>query len=138
MNQVSEIAVESPACVAQVNTPSGLNVIVQPKHAGVTWHREVPPNVQTSLDDVDPDFLPLARHVCTYRGSGAQFGISQGEEAPDPVCSVDTSKPMVLRGRLWPTEPPSGLLHRAPPIEGTGMTQLVLVLDAVAEPGEVL
>ena len=211
MNQLSEIAVESPACVAQVDAPSGLSAILQPEHAGVIWPQEIPPTVQTWLDDVDPEVLPrarvvlrphsvpalleehfqasglpsgpeqdwlrediaslsahfadavdapylrlrldvvttnacrrfhvdtiTARLVCTYRGPGTQFGISHVDAAPAPVFLVPTGAPMVLRGRLWPTEPPSGLLHRSPPIEGTGVTRLVLVLDPVAELGEAL
>ncbi len=34
---------------------------------------------------------------------------------------------------LWPEQPASGLLHRSPPIEGTGETRLVLVLDGVMD-----
>jgi hypothetical protein len=52
------------------------------------------------------------------------------------VLSVPTGAPIVLRGTLWPAEKPAGLLHRSPPITGTGTTRLVLVLDAVDDPEE--
>ncbi|MEM8837025.1 MAG: DUF1826 domain-containing protein [Pseudomonadota bacterium] len=73
----------------------------------------------------------LARMICTYRGTGTQYGISTDGEEPRRVFTVATGAPMVLRGTLWPDGPKSGLLHRSPPIEGTGETRLVLVLDPV-------
>ncbi|MEJ8561131.1 DUF1826 domain-containing protein [Yoonia sp. GPGPB17] len=72
-----------------------------------------------------------ARLICTYRGQGTQYGTSSGERDPARVFSVATGAPILLRGTLWPEIPASGLLHRSPPIEGTGQTRLVLVLDAV-------
>lgn len=75
-----------------------------------------------------------ARLVCTYRGSGTQYGVSIDGEEPKRVSTVPAGSAMLLRGKLWPEEPRSGLLHRSPPIEGTGETRLLLVLDPVAEP----
>ncbi len=75
-----------------------------------------------------------ARLVCTYRGQGTQYGISTDGQDPAHVFSVATGAPILLRGTLWPEKPASGLLHRSPPIEGTGETRLVLVLDAVDSP----
>lgn len=72
-----------------------------------------------------------ARLVCTYRGTGTQYGITQGGDDPRRVFTVPTGAPVLLRGSLWPETPASGLVHRSPPIEGTGETRLVLVLDAV-------
>ena len=40
---------------------------------------------------------------------------------------------MILRGTNWPSAAKPGLLHRSPPIEGTGETRLVLVLDPIAD-----
>ncbi|MEM7067770.1 MAG: DUF1826 domain-containing protein [Pseudomonadota bacterium] len=74
-----------------------------------------------------------ARLVCTYRGSGTQYGISTDGAEPKRVFSVPTGSAMLLRGTLWPEQPKSGLLHRSPPIEGTGETRLLLVLDPVAD-----
>ena len=76
-----------------------------------------------------------ARLVCTYRGMGTQYGISTDGADPKRVFTVPTGAPILLRGTLWPADPPSGLLHRSPPIEGTGETRLVLVLDPVLDPG---
>ena len=72
-----------------------------------------------------------ARLVCTYRGSGTQYGIARDGEDPTRVFSVQAGAPILLRGELWPERPASGLVHRSPPIEGTGETRLVLVLDPV-------
>lgn len=74
-----------------------------------------------------------ARLVCTYRGTGTQYGVSVDGMDPTRVFTVATGAPILLRGTLWPEEPPSGLLHRSPPIEGTGETRLVLVLDPVLD-----
>jgi hypothetical protein len=72
-----------------------------------------------------------ARLVCTYRGTGTQFGISHDGGEPKRIFTVPTGTPILLRGTLWPEEPRSGLLHRSPPIEGSGETRLVLVLDPI-------
>lgn len=75
-----------------------------------------------------------ARLVCTYRGTGTQYGISTDGAEPHRVFTVPTGSPILVRGTLWPEHPASGLLHRSPPIEGTGETRLVLVLDPVNDP----
>ena len=72
-----------------------------------------------------------ARLVCTYRGTGTQYGISTDGNDPKRVFTVQTGSPILLRGTLWPVQPPPGLLHRSPPIERTGEARLVLVLDPV-------
>ncbi|MFX0544221.1 DUF1826 domain-containing protein [Roseovarius sp. S1116L3] len=92
------------------------------------------------LDVVDTDACRrfhvdriTARLICTYRGTGTQYGISTGAE-PEVVHTARTGSPFVMRGALWPAQPDPGLLHRSPPIEGTGETRLVLVLDPVTDP----
>lgn len=77
-----------------------------------------------------------ARLVCTYRGAGTQYGISTNGQDPKRVFTVQTGASILLRGTLWPEQPATGLLHRSPPIEGTGETRLVLVLDPVTDPHE--
>jgi hypothetical protein len=72
-----------------------------------------------------------ARLVCTYRGTGTQYGISHDGAEPERIFTVLTGTPILLRGTLWPEQPRSGLLHRSPPIEGSGETRLVLVLDPI-------
>lgn len=72
-----------------------------------------------------------ARLVCTYRGTGTQYGASTDGTAPGRVFTVPTGAPILLRGTLWPEQPHAGLLHRSPPIEGSGETRLVLVLDPI-------
>ncbi|ABG31468.1 hypothetical protein RD1_1857 [Roseobacter denitrificans OCh 114] len=73
----------------------------------------------------------MARLICTYRGTGTQYGISKKGDDPLRVFTVPTGSPILLRGTLWPDSPRSGLLHRSPPIEGSEETRLVLVLDPV-------
>jgi len=74
------------------------------------------------------------RLLCTYRGSGTQYGTSSNGEDPDRIFDAPKGAAVMLRGSLWPTEPAAGLLHRSPPIEGTGETRLVLVLDPIFDP----
>lgn len=75
-----------------------------------------------------------ARLVCTYRGTGTQLGIPDQDGDPQPLLTIATGAPIVLRGTKWPEFPRSGLLHRSPPIEGTGETRLVFVIDPVTDP----
>lgn len=75
-----------------------------------------------------------ARLVCTYRGTGTQYGVAKNGADPDPVLTVPTGAPFLLRGTKWPETPRSGLLHRSPPIEGSGETRLLLVLDPITDP----
>ena len=77
-----------------------------------------------------------ARLICTYRGTGTQYGFSTEGAEPSRVFTVQTGAPMFLRGTLWQAQPPCGLLHRSPQIEGTGETRLVLVLDPVTDPDD--
>jgi len=75
-----------------------------------------------------------ARLICTYRGTGTQYGNATEGAQPEQVFTVPTGCPMLLRGRLWPEAPHAQLLHRSPPIEGSGETRSVLVLDPIFDP----
>lgn len=79
-----------------------------------------------------------ARLICTYRGTGTQYGISADGTEPERLFTTPTGAPIVLRGSDWPTAPASGLLHRSPPVEGTGETRLVLVLDPIQDPEDAI
>lgn len=74
-----------------------------------------------------------ARLICTYRGRGTQYGVSVDGDEPRSIFDVPTGSPIILRGTLWPEAPASRLRHRSPPIEGTGETRLVLVLDPLSD-----
>lgn len=74
-----------------------------------------------------------ARLVCTYRGTGTQYGTALNGKDPAQIATVATGAPILLRGTRWPEHPASGLKHRSPPIEGTGETRLVLVLDPISD-----
>ncbi|MEM7056480.1 MAG: DUF1826 domain-containing protein [Pseudomonadota bacterium] len=77
-----------------------------------------------------------ARLICTYRGTGTQYGFSFDQAEPQLVQTAPTGTPMIFRGNRWPEHPMSGLVHRSPPIEGSGQTRLILVLDPVTDPNE--
>lgn len=75
-----------------------------------------------------------ARLICTYRGTGTQYGNAVDEADPQQVFTVPGGSPIILRGKKWPEQPRSGLLHRSPPVEGTGETRLLMVLDPISDP----
>lgn len=52
-------------------------------------------------------------------------------KTPNNIVTVPTGAPVLLRGSLWPPKTETGLLHRSLPIEETGETRLVLVLDPI-------
>lgn len=79
-----------------------------------------------------------ARLVCTYRGTGTQYGFSQNSDDPEAVFTVPTGSPILLHGSLRPRASHNRLLHRSPPIEGTGETRLVLVIDPIFDPEDAL
>lgn len=94
------------------------------------------PALRLRLDVVATTMCPkfhidavTARLICTYRGPGTQYGISTDGGEPKRVFAAATGEPIILRGTLWPDGPPSGLLHRSPPVHGADETRLVLVLD---------
>lgn len=70
-----------------------------------------------------------ARLICTYRGPGTQYGQAARGQDPAQIHQLPTGSAMVMRGRLWPARPDANLVHRSPPIAGTGQVRLVLVLD---------
>ncbi|MEL6298053.1 MAG: DUF1826 domain-containing protein [Pseudomonadota bacterium] len=74
------------------------------------------------------------RLICTYRGPGTQYGFSTDGTGPEHILVAPTGAPMVLRGDLWPETPRFGLLHRSPPMSGSGDARLVLVLDPAEAP----
>lgn len=75
-----------------------------------------------------------ARLVCTYRGTGTQYGISVNGQDPVDISTLATGAPIILRGTLWPEQPDTGFVHRSPPIQGTGETRLLFVVDLIDDP----
>ncbi|MEM7741284.1 MAG: DUF1826 domain-containing protein [Pseudomonadota bacterium] len=70
-----------------------------------------------------------ARLICTYIGPGTEYGAEAGASEPDPIETVPTGCPILLKGKAWRGSSPSTLLHRSPPIEGTETSRLVVVID---------
>lgn len=78
------------------------------------------------------DYVP-ARLLCTYRGAGTQYGLASEAGAPEQVQQMQAGAVGLFRGRLWPGDLPCGLVHRSPPIKGSGETRLLLVIDAAQD-----
>ncbi len=77
-----------------------------------------------------------ARLLCAYRGRGTQYGVCDHAPEPDVIEDMPTGAVGLFKGRLWPSYEASAIYHRSPPIEGTGETRLLLVIDtSVCEDG---
>lgn len=74
------------------------------------------------------DHVP-ARLLCAYRGAGPEYGLAAPGKTPADIRRMETGWVGLFRGRLWPGGEPCGLLHRSPPIAGSGETRLLLVID---------
>lgn len=84
------------------------------------------------------DCVPL-RMICTYRGPGtlwvppalgAAVLAKPDDDAPQALA-FEAGDVALFKGRGWPgQEHDVGVVHRSPRIAGTGITRLVLVLDA--------
>lgn len=80
-----------------------------------------------------------ARLITTYAGPGTEWlstadasRVTGGKAPEDAVVRrMATGSVGVMKGRLWSEQAP--IVHRSPPIAGTGATRLVLVVD-VSEP----
>ncbi|WP_172294481.1 DUF1826 domain-containing protein [Pseudoruegeria sp. HB172150] len=72
-----------------------------------------------------------ARLLCTYRGRGTEFAAPRIGSEPQLLTDMTTGDVAIVRGRMWPGSSEPGLLHRSPPIEGSGETRLLLVIDPV-------
>jgi len=70
-----------------------------------------------------------ARLICTYRGPGTQ--VITTSDKPEDIETIPTGMPVLLKGKLWPEACDLLLKHRSPPIAGTGVCRLVLVLEGV-------
>jgi hypothetical protein len=66
------------------------------------------------------------RLVLTYAGPGTDIRETTDDDAP--VHRIAAGQVALFKGRLYPGAPPV-LLHRSPPIEGSGNRRVVLVLD---------
>ncbi|MEO1304215.1 MAG: DUF1826 domain-containing protein [Pseudomonadota bacterium] len=92
------------------------------------------PLVRMRLDPISNNACRLmhvdnifARLICTYRGPGTELGLQSGDSPA--MAQVPTGLPIYLKGKQWPGADLAGLNHRSPPIEGTGLTRWVLVLE---------
>lgn len=102
------------------------------RHAALTGEDRL--HVRLEVIDTDAcrrfhaDYVTL-RLLCTYIGPGTQWCCVDGQDA---ICEVPTGAVSVFKGRMLP-DPPT-VLHRSPPIIGTGHRRLVLVIDPATPP----
>lgn len=70
-----------------------------------------------------------ARMLCTYLGPGTQFRVESDDLPPGPTQQMATGAVGMFRGALWSGHEPLRLKHRSPPIQGSGQTRFLAVLD---------
>lgn len=75
-----------------------------------------------------------ARMICTYTGPGTEYTGTQTMDDPATIGTVPTGCPVLFKGKAWPVPQGQHLVHRSPPIEGLGISRLVLVIDEVLPP----
>ncbi len=68
------------------------------------------------------------RLPCAYRGRGKELGPVAPEGGVARISAPKPGEATIFCGSSWPGEG-CGLLHRSPPISGTGETRLLLVID---------
>lgn len=49
------------------------------------------------------------RLLCTYRGTGTQYGAASHGQGPNEIFTTPTGAPLLLRGTLWPGDRPSAV-----------------------------
>lgn len=75
------------------------------------------------------------RMLCTYRGAGTEFALGAPRSDPQaPVTDAPAGAVVLMRGTRWPGDEEPGVLHRSPPIAGSGQTRLLLVIDPGDDP----
>ncbi len=71
-----------------------------------------------------------ARFLCTLRGAGTEFGPAGSDGDVTATHRVPLGCPAMFRGRDWPGEEVSGILHRSPPTEN-GQCRFLVVVDPI-------
>ena len=104
------------------------------------------PMVRVGLDVIDDDHWRefhvddvRLRLVTTYRGPGTEWvsprlasQLTPGIIPPtDAICQLATGHIAILRGGKGATPERPAVLHRSPPIAGTGIVRLLLAIDEI-------
>ncbi|WP_434287510.1 DUF1826 domain-containing protein [Celeribacter sp. SCSIO 80788] len=143
--RVGEIAGCLRAACAEAGTPDDpmRDVLIEDitRLGGLFSDMMGAPRLRLRLDAIQGDACTRfhvdtlrARMLCTYRGPGTQFALgAPGSDPEVPVTDAGTGSVVLMRGKLWPGHEMPGVLHRSPPISGTGQTRLVLVFDPVED-----
>ncbi|WP_447725805.1 DUF1826 domain-containing protein [Sphingomonas koreensis] len=105
------------------------------RHAEVIDEAEVSIRLEVVETDACRRFhtdYVTARTITTYLGQGTQWIESRHTEAaglPDgpPIRQLHAGSVAMFKGRIWQEAP--AILHRSPPIAGSGEQRLVLVVD---------
>jgi len=100
--------------------------------AGITKVRMVRLRLDVSDEVMCPKFHldnVVARLLCTYRGAGTDYVPVRAEGDPKRVRRVPRGSVGLFRGRQWPADETTGLLHRSPAVDASSGSRLLLVID---------
>lgn len=96
------------------------------------------PQARIRLDAVDDDACRrfhqdaiAARLLCTYRGPATEWGRAARGGAPDEINRLARGDVAILKGAQERSGLAHDLVHRSPPIEGTGAARFLLVIDPI-------
>ncbi len=113
---------------------------------GISEGRDVALRLETTEDDACRRFhvdSTRLRLLCTYRGPGTEWltdaqvdRVAQASGAPND-CIIRVGEPSrfepfwvgVMKGDAYPGNVGHGLVHRSPPIAGSGQTRVLFCLD---------
>ena len=70
---------------------------------------------------------------CTYRGTGTQYGVGSNGNDPTDVSTLAAGVLFCCEGRCGLNNLKL-VFDRSPPIEGTGETRLLFVVDLIDDP----
>lgn len=100
------------------------------------------PNLRLRLEAIEGDACRRfhqdavdARLLCTYRGPGTEWGYADPGEEPTEIHALRRGEAAICKGSAWRGAPEHRMVHRSPPIAGTGVARLLLVIDP-ADPDE--
>lgn len=84
MNYAGQIVADAGPGVARADSAAGLRRFLAPHCAAALWARQMPQDVGTWLDALDPDALPRGRIAVPIGGVAGAFGQMCAEAAlPD-------------------------------------------------------
>ncbi|MCI4665407.1 MAG: DUF1826 domain-containing protein [Neomegalonema sp.] len=130
---IAEACATAPECRERTALVADVSAVVD-RYCEATLSSQVRVRLEAISDDACRRFhqdAVSARLLCTYRGAGTEWGYAERGAAPEKVHQLSRGDVAVLKGASVKSGLDHHVLHRSPPIEGAGVTRLLLVVDPV-------